>query len=84
MQTALNFQGLSIARVVKVLKEMERTVKVGFDYTVGPRHMTTPLIRPPRYYDQRPPLDVPNCFIRPFINVLSHAPFRYQILMCRI
>ena len=48
MQTALNFQGLSIARVVKVLKEMERTVKVGFDYTVGPHHMTTPLIRPPR------------------------------------
>ena len=65
MQTALNFQGLSIARVVKVLKEMERTVKVGFDYTVGPRHMTTTLIRP-------------------FINVLSDAPFRYQILMYRI
>ena len=46
MQTALNFQGLSIARVEKVLKEMERTVKVGFDYTVGPHHMTTPLLRP--------------------------------------
>ena len=84
MQTALNFQGLSIARVVKVLKEMERTVKVGFDYTVGPRHMTTTLIRPPRYYDQRPPFDVPKRLIRPFINVSSDAPFRYQILMYRI
>ena len=27
-------------------------------HTVEPRHTTTPLIRPPRYYDQRPPLGV--------------------------
>ena len=30
--------------------------------TVEPRHTTTPLIRPPRYYDQRPPFGVPSLY----------------------